>query len=102
MWFCEDLNLCPCLPDRCSRVPFVLAVLTLETQTAPVRQTEALERTAMNLTGLTVDVLEGIHQTMVLKFGILQMGSEVGLAVRNQAGHAGFQGLAWAVHARVT
>lgn len=56
----------------------------------------------MNLTSPTVDVVEGVHQAVVLKFGVLQMGSEMGLTVRNQTGQAGFQGLAGAVHARVT
>ncbi|TNN71576.1 hypothetical protein EYF80_018262 [Liparis tanakae] len=76
---CQDLNLCPCLPDRCSGVPFVL--LTVQTHTAAVRQTEALQRTLMKLTRLTVDVVQGIHQTVVLKFGVLQMGSEMCLAM---------------------
>lgn len=85
---CEDLNLCACFPHRCSCVPLVLLFLTVQTHTAAVQQTKAFEGKLMNLT--TVEVVEGIHQTMVLKFGVLQMGSEMGLAVRNQTGQAGF------------
>lgn len=102
MLCCQDLSLCPSLPYRSSCVPFMLLFLAVRTHTAAVHQAEALKRKLMDLTGPTVDVVEGIDQAVILKFGVLQVGSEMCLAVRNQAGQAGFQGLAGAVHARVT
>lgn len=56
----------------------------------------------MNLASPTVEVVEGIHQPVVFKFGVLQMGSEMSLAVGNQAGQTGFEGFAGVVHAGVT
>lgn len=98
----KDLNVSSSFLHRYCLVPVVLLTLAFRTDAAAIQKTEALEGKLMNLTGLTVNVMEWIHQTMVLKFGILQMGSEVGFAVGNQTRQAGFERFARGLHTAIT
>lgn len=98
----KDLNVYLSLLQRRCLVSFVLLTFAVSADTGLIQKTEALERKLMNLTSLTVNVMEGIHQTMVLRFCILQVRSEVGVAVGDQTGQTRLQRSAGGVHAGIT
>lgn len=83
-------------------MPFVLLLLAFQTHTAAVRYAETHERQVVNLADPAVCVVEGIHESVLLKFGVEQVGPEMGFAVRNQACQAGFHGPAGRVQTGVT
>lgn len=83
-------------------MPFVLLLLAFRTHAAAVLHAETQERQAVNLADPAVGVVERLHQSVLLKFGVEQVGPEMGFAVRNQARQAGFHGPAGRVQTGVT
>ena len=76
--------------------------LTVWAQAGAIVQAEPLQGQTVGFADGTVDFVERLDQAVVLELNVLQMGSQVGLAVRNKAGQAGFESPAWTIHARVT
>ena len=81
-----------------ARVVFGHTVLA---DAAGVGAAEDLQGPLVALAGPPLDVPERLHQPVVLELGVLQMGPEVSLTVRHQAGEAGLQGPAGALDAGV-
>lgn len=61
---------------------------TVLTDTHSIRTAKHLQGPFVNLTGLSLDVPQRLHQTVVLELGVLQVGPEVGLALGHKAGVA--------------
>lgn len=79
----------------------MLLLLAFRTHAAAVLETETCKRQAVDLADAAAGVVERVHEPVLLKFGALQVGPEMVVAVRNQACQAGFHGPAGRVQTGV-